>query len=141
VTGNLTGILQNTQAMNSPSTGVFGRAPIKKTLDKDDFLKLLTTQLRYQDPEKTQDSQAMMAQLAQFSSLEQMQNLNKTFETSNQTSQLSSAASLIGKMVEIRDDAGNPQTGQVTSIRMVAGEAKLMLGLRSFDLKNLVQVR
>lgn len=48
-------------------------------LDKDAFLRLLTTQLANQDPLNPIEDREFIAQLAQFSSLEQMQNLNKTF--------------------------------------------------------------
>ena len=53
----------------------------KKTgsaLDKDDFLMLLVTQMKYQDPLEPESNTEYVAQLAQFSSLEQMQNLNST---------------------------------------------------------------
>lgn len=48
-------------------------------LDKDAFLRLLTTQLANQDPLNPMEDREFIAQLAQFSSLEQMQNLNKVF--------------------------------------------------------------
>jgi flagellar basal-body rod modification protein FlgD len=51
-----------------------------KTLDKNDFLKLLSAQLQYQDPLEPVKDSDFAAQLAQFSSLEQMQNLNTTME-------------------------------------------------------------
>lgn len=51
----------------------------KNDLDKDAFLRLLTTQLANQDPLNPMEDREFIAQLAQFSSLEQMQNLNKVF--------------------------------------------------------------
>lgn len=47
-----------------------------KTMGKEDFLKLLVTQLRYQDPMSPEDPKDFVAQLAQFSSLEQQLNAN-----------------------------------------------------------------
>lgn len=58
------------------------KTPVKKNtdLDKDAFLRLLTTQLANQDPLNPMEDKEFIAQLAQFSSLEQMQNLNKNVE-------------------------------------------------------------
>jgi hypothetical protein len=46
-------------------------------MDKNAFLQLLITQLRYQDPMKPADNGEFLAQMAQFTSLEQTQNLNE----------------------------------------------------------------
>ena len=71
----------------------------KKTgsaLDKDDFLMLLVTQMKYQDPLEPESNTEYVAQLAQFSSLEQMQNLNSTATNT-------SAYTLVGKQVRIME--------------------------------------
>ena len=65
-------------------------------LGKEEFLQLLVTQMKYQDPLEPTDNTEYVSQLAQFSELEQMQNLNST--TSN-----TSAFTLVGKEVYIED--------------------------------------
>lgn len=52
--------------LNTPSRlSVGGMA----SLDGGDFLRLLTTQLTFQDPLEPADNEAMLAQMAQFSAL------------------------------------------------------------------------
>ena len=68
---------------------------VSGTLGKNDFLMLLSAQLRYQDPlEPTKDSE-FAAQLAQFSALEQMQNMNMTLAAMSSYQ----AYSMVGKFV------------------------------------------
>ena len=77
-------------------------------LGKDDFLRLLTVQLQYQDPLEPLKNTEFIAQMAQFSSLEQLQNMNQSLgqnlgvETQLHTAfQNNLATSLVGKEVEI----------------------------------------
>jgi len=80
------------------------------SLDKDAFLKILTTELSNQDPDNSKDTTQYIAQLAQFSSLEQMQNLNTT-------TAFSAAANLVGKTVKLSvyDSTQNQYGGVVQS--------------------------
>lgn len=57
--------------------GGASKAPAEgNSLDKDAFLRLLVTQMQYQDPLDPQDNSEFIAQLAQFSTLEQMTNVS-----------------------------------------------------------------
>jgi len=49
---------------------------IKKSLGKEDFLRLLVTQMQFQDPLKPMEHTEFTAQLAQFSSLDQLFAIN-----------------------------------------------------------------
>ena len=57
------------------------KATANNSLDKDAFLKLLITEMRYQDAMNPMDDREFMSQMAQMSALEQTQNLNKTVDT------------------------------------------------------------
>ncbi|HEY9899739.1 MAG TPA: flagellar hook capping FlgD N-terminal domain-containing protein [Pantanalinema sp.] len=95
-------------------------------LGKNDFLKLLVTQLRFQDPMNPMEDKEFIAQMAQFSSLEEMQNLSKTLSQQAELGQLSQASGLIGKKVAVRTDDAH-FAGQVVEARRVDGAIKLMV--------------
>jgi len=76
-------------------------------LGKDDFLRILVTQLRNQNPLNPMRSEEFAAQLAQFSSVEQLQNINSSLSRSIETNLLLNqsinnvlATTLIGRQVQ-----------------------------------------
>jgi flagellar basal-body rod modification protein FlgD len=72
-------------------------------LGKDDFLKILITQLQHQDPTAPLEDKEFIAQMAQFSSLEQMTNMSQGFARLSGLLASSEASLVLGKNVEIRD--------------------------------------
>lgn len=66
-----------------------------KQLGKDDFLKLLITQLTQQDPTNPMKDHDFIAQMAQFSSLEQMKNISSGISRM----EAKQSYSLVGKVV------------------------------------------
>ena len=86
----------------APSVKASGAAPTTSgpSLGKQDFLKLLITQLRYQDPLNPLDQNQFLAQTAQFTSLESLQNIDRglaSLQTTMAGSALTQAANLLGK--------------------------------------------
>ncbi len=74
-------------------------------LDKEAFLQLLVTQMKYQDPLKPTDNTEYVSQLATFSELEQMTNLVAS-------SDLTRASQLVGQYVTVKEK--NETTGEET---------------------------
>ena len=70
-------------------------------LGKDDFLKLLITQLQNQDPTSPMENTEFIAQMAQFSSLEQMTNMSTEFTKLANMLNSREAVSLLGRSVEV----------------------------------------
>ncbi len=108
--------LKNEQIINTfnKKLAVNGRQPSQQ-LGKDDFLKILVTQLSNQDPTSPMENTEFIAQMAQFSSLEQMTNMSQNFEKLTSMINVSEAASMLGKNVDI--DIGDTVTsGQVQAV-------------------------
>ena len=84
-------------------------------LGKDDFLKLLITQLSHQDPTNPMDNTAFIAQMAQFSSLEQMNNMANGFDRMASLMNNNDAVSTLGKTVDI-EIGSDKITGVVESV-------------------------
>ena len=79
-----------------------GRKP-QQELGKDDFLKLLITQLSHQDPTAPMQDKEFIAQMAQFSTLEQMTGMAADFSKLTRIISGNEASSALGKNVELLD--------------------------------------
>jgi flagellar basal-body rod modification protein FlgD len=91
-----------------------GRTP-QQNLGKDDFLKILITQLSYQDPMAPMEDKEFIAQMAQFSSLEQMTSMAADFAKLTAMVSGTAASSALGKSVELLDGE-NVIQGTVTAV-------------------------
>ena len=79
------------------------------SMDKNDFLKILITQLSHQDPTQPLGDKEFIAQMAQFSSLEQITNMNDNLSKVAGLIAKSQAVGLLGSAVDVVDG------GQVVS--------------------------
>lgn len=81
-------------------------------MGKDEFLKLLITQLQNQDPTAPMEDTQFISQMAQFSSLEQMTNMNEGFTRLASMMSTNQAATTLGRTVDI-DIGDDTVTGVV----------------------------
>lgn len=92
---------------------------VKKTLDKDDFMRIMITEMRHQDPTKPMDSDRMATQLAQITSVEQMKNIGGAIEKlsdKNTASDRLAMSGLIGKTVTVDKGRFSHQKGTLSAI-------------------------
>lgn len=66
-------------AVSSATTPTQTKSPTQ-TLGQRDFIRLMTTQMKLQDPTDPVDNKEMIAQMAQFSSLSGIENVNSTLK-------------------------------------------------------------
>ena len=118
----------------SSSTDAYGNsyttAVSNDELKSEDFITLMLTELKLQDPTSTVDSSTMLDTQLQLSNLEAntatvaaMESLQSTFEQSA----LTSSAGMIGNIVENgdTDDDGNNKQYKVSSVSMNDGTISL----------------
>lgn len=85
-----------------PGAATAARGANKTELGQSDFLMLLTTQLKNQDPTKPMDPTAFLGQMTQFSQIQGIQDLNKSFASladKLSSSQVLEGAALVGRNV------------------------------------------
>ena len=98
--------------------------PRNASISQESFLRILLTQLRFQDPLKPVDNQQFVAQLAQFSALELTRQSGAKLDTLLELNAAGQAIGLLGQQVEVRGVSG-AGVGEVIAISFASGEARL----------------
>ncbi len=113
------------------------RAP-KQELGRDDFLKILITQLQNQDPTAPMEDKEFIAQMAQFSSLEQMTNISDEFRKLSSLVNSGHASQLVGRTVEVQQGESVVE-GVVEQV--TTGEfPQVKLNDRFYDYEDVVRI-
>jgi flagellar basal-body rod modification protein FlgD len=68
-------------AVNSKNLPVLSKDMAQKQLGQTDFLRLMTEQLKHQDPFNPTDNTEMVAQMAEFSNVEGIADMNKSLNS------------------------------------------------------------
>lgn len=120
-------------AIASIAPGASSAAGPSASLGLQDFMKILLTQLTYQDPLKPMDNQTFMAQMAQFTSLEQSQRLNDRVQVLIDNQAALQSVGLIGRTVEVTTGSGKA-TGTVSALSLQGTAPLLTVALSSGSL-------
>ncbi|MHB8126798.1 MAG: flagellar hook assembly protein FlgD [Desulfitobacteriaceae bacterium] len=143
---SIPGITSSTSITNNNSNQAVSTA-VNKALGKDDFLKLLITELKNQDPLQPMDNKDFIAQMAQFSSLEQMNNvasainnLNTNMTVLNLQSLITQCSSLIGKQVSGQNENGDDIKGIVDSVKLIEGSVQLQIGDKTLYINEITDI-
>ena len=114
---------------------------LNNNMGKDQFLELLTTQLKNQNPLEPMDNKQFISQMAQFSSLEQMNNLNSTMGNFVKFQKISQAGSLVGKKVKVLDSVtGQNVTGVIEKANVTGEQTTVTINGQQYPLVNIQQV-
>jgi len=106
---------------SSASQSAFG-------LDFQSLLRIILTQLTYQDPLKPLDNFQFVSQLAQFSQLQQTQSLNDQITSLLSSQAASQATGLLGKKVDLTPSGTNAVvTGTVSAVSFTSGTPQLTI--------------
>jgi len=98
--------------------------PTNSILGQEDFLRILLTQLQFQDPLKPIDNQQFVAQIAQFTGLEINRQVSDKTDALLTIQSATQSLGLIGRTVEVTTSTGN-QVGTVTAVSFQGGNPAL----------------
>lgn len=96
-------------------------------LGQDAFLKILTTQLQYQDPMSPMDNKDFIAQMAQFTSVEQMTAMSKNMSLSNEIADVTNVMLNDLKKQLVYTEGEGDDAKEVSYSKTLLEQNKLML--------------
>lgn len=106
---------------------------------RDQYLKLMITQLQNQNPLEPTSQEDFLMQLSQFSILEGVDNLNLSFGQMLKVQELSQGAQLVGQTVHYKTDTGTA-TGVVQAAGVDNGSLQLLIDGNTVSLDNVIAV-
>ena len=131
------------QMSNSTPPAPLDRVPAK-TMGQTEFLNLLVTQMRNQDPLKPVSDTEFIAQMAQFTSLEQTKEMSTDVQKLRQSYALTQGTGLLGKEVKVATGENENQVftkGIVTDLEVNKdGDVSLIVNNQAYALDSVIAV-
>ncbi len=116
------------------------RAATGSTLDKDAFMKLLITQMKYQNPLEPTDPAAFMSTMTQMTTVEKLTQIADSATQQVDGQRSLSAASLIARQIEWKATDGSTKAGTVTGTKFTVDGPILIVGTEEVPFNTVLAV-
>ena len=134
--------------MSTASIGIMGQQGGQSTarvdpwgnVDMDDFVKLLVTELRNQDPLEPMSNQEILQQISQIREIESNARLTETLQSVLLGQNMATAGSLMGQVVKGLSETGERVTGPVDRVSIDDGVALVHVGEHTIALRNVSEI-
>jgi flagellar basal-body rod modification protein FlgD len=106
-----------------------------------DYMKLLVTQMKNQNPLEPMSNTEMASQMAQFTQLQQLETMNTSFSQVLKDTKLNYANSLIGKSIAFEDTSGQLAAGTVERVTLQDSDVYLKVGTNEINVNDVLAIQ
>lgn len=137
----------NVSPLASQAIPVSGGTPASSSSTKGqsstafDFLSLIVQQLKNQSPMDPSNSDQMVQQMAMMQMTQETHTLDTNMQSWAQQQSLANSAGLIGRTVYYLDNNGVQQSGAVQGVKMVSGQAQVVINNTPHGINQIVGVQ
>jgi flagellar basal-body rod modification protein FlgD len=110
------------------------------SLNLNDFIQMMITELQNQDPTSPMSSGQMLSEITQMGQISTAEQLDTTLTGMETGQNLSNASAMIGMQVAGTDSSGNSVSGTVSSVTISNGAPSLNVGSSSLTLDQITSI-
>jgi flagellar hook assembly protein FlgD len=137
-TGSVSGNSASSGSGSSSSTS--NAANPFASLNLNDFITMMITELQNQDPTNPMSSDQMLSEITQMGQISTAEQLTTTLTGMETGQNLSNASTMIGMQVEGTDANGNNVSGTVSSVTIANGTPSINVGNSSLSLDQITNI-
>ncbi len=117
-------------------------APIERArMSRDEFLRILVSEISNQDPLDPLDHKEFLGQLATLQELEATSTLTEGIQSLSRFQEMGAASALIGRSVTGNDDTGVPVSGVVDRVTVEGPNVRLLVDGRAVAMANVREIQ
>ena len=111
-----------------------------REVELSDFIKLMVTELRNQDPLNPMDNTEILQQMSQIRAIESNDRLSETLQSVLLGQSVVTATSLLQRTIVALSEDGERISGQVDRVSIEDGQARLHVGEHVIDPNNIAEI-